>query len=1156
MIRRSTLIAVEIFLGLIAALAIGVGVAWWRLSQGPIELGFFREQMESELAAARGGRPVEIERVVLGMSDHGGAVELRAVGVSVRDAAGAVLTSATEARIELNVLPLLIGRVSLVRAEFDGGQITLTNKLDGALHVAFGPPGAPPDIIIKPPPPDETLEQRVARVLDGLASAFRPVGAGGALRSLAVRGAELAIIDERGGGHWRADAANLELARQNRVLALTADARLEGAEGLAPASLRITTDTRFQSAIVEFGAEDVRPRALLSPAILGPFAALDAPLTATISVALDRTSGVTRFEGEATIGRGAADMPGGRFDLAGGRLHGRYDIDSDELIFDQLQLAGARTRINGEVRVRDFSAIMRAAPNEPAAFDIALPSLTLDVPGTFSEPIAFSNVAIVGAIVSAERTISLTRLSARTGQAIVHAQGRFYWQQAGSDGKLYPGIELHGGVDGVVAARDVVRMWPMTLGETARNYVDRALVGGRVTNGVFNLDVRPADFLAPALRSEAIDVRFNVENGEFRFVPTMSPITAARGFGVLRGNSLLITVPEARINTLAVTNGRVDLPRLRPKGAMATISARAEGDARHLLEVLMQEPLNLRNSLPIDAATASGRAVVNLRLQRPMLNEVPFEQWRFNIDGTVRDLAGTMPAPRRVALAQGQMQVRGDQNAIVVSGPIRAGTSNIQQIRWTERLGRRARSEYVIAGEFDADDLSRLGYPIARYAQGRIGVQVSGDGRGFDVNNARIDLDLSDAAIEAPRGFWTKRAGAPASARFTVERQGDGGLAFNGIDARGGGLLAQGRVRLSRENRVIEVDMPRLAVEGRSDARFNAVQAADGGLDVVVRGALFDAAPFMSPDTAPPDAATATATPRAAAAPLRASVVVDRLKLRGGATLSDARVSLATARGALTMLTAEGTSPDGRPFSLGLGPRPGEPRGRIVFRSDDAGFAVRALTGAENVVGGAASADGEWRSGQGRFEVNLRDFQVVRLPAMAQMLSSVGSLRGMVETLNGDGIGFSQLEAQMTYANDRVDFSEGAMRGPALGLTGSGGYDIRRDNLEIRGVVAPSPMLNLSMLGNVPVIGDLLVSRRGEGVFAMTYSINGRAGQPRVGVNPVSVLTPGILRRIFEPLPNAQPPATPPAATGGGAQLVAPDAQSRADAPAEAAALP
>src|SRR5690606_34650393 len=176
----------------------------------------------------------------------------------------------------------------------------------------------------------------------------------------------------------------------------------------------------------------------------------------------------------------------------------------------------------------------------------------------------------------------------------------------------------------------------------------------------------------------------------------------------------------------------------------------------------------------------------------------------------------------------------------------------------------------------------------------------------------------------------------------------------------------------------------------------------------------------------------------------------------------------------------------------------------------------------------------------------------VRLPAMARLLSSAGSLTGLVEMLNGDGIGFSALVAQMTYANDRLQFTKGRLAGPSLGLTGSGSYDIRADNLDVDGVVAPSPLLNLSMLGSIPVIGDLLVSRRGEGVFGMTYSINGRAAEPRVGVNPVSALTPGILRRIFEPLPEREPQGG--AGQSGGAQTfepsgstpVAPDAMTPA----------
>jgi hypothetical protein len=1164
MIRRSTLIAVEILLGLVAALAIGVGVAWWRLSQGPIELNSIRDHIEAELSLARSGRPVGIERVELTWSRRGNALELRAIGVTVEDGQGGVLSRSDEARIELGVLPLLIGRISMERAEFSGGAMTVTRKPDGAMHIAFGPEGAPADIIIPSRPQNETLEQRVARLLDGMEAAFRPVGPGGGLRGLSVRNAALTIIDEGGGGRWTADGANLQLARRGRNLEFAADARLEGAEGLtAPATLRITTDTRFQSAVVEFGAQDARPRALFSPAMLGPFAGLDTPMNATVSIGMDRDRGVTLFEGEAVFGRGAAEMAGGEFSLEGGRVHGRYDIASDELIIDEIAFAGDRTRIGGEIHVRDVSAILRAAPNEPAAFDISLPSVRFDVPATFPEPVALSNVRIVGAVVSAERAIRFTQINAQSGQGTLTANGRLYWAEAGAgaDRRMRTGLQLNGQIAGALEAREVIQMWPIGLGEGAREFLTRSIMGGRVTDTTLRLDIRPDDLVDGILSDEAVDVRFNVTDGALRFLTTMSPVTHINGSAVVRGNRFDMTAPSARINNLTVRDGRVEIPRFKPKGELATISARADGAARNMIELLLQEPLGLGDRLPIEAASVTGTGSVTLRLQRPMLRDVPFEGWRFTVNGSIRDFAGNM-SERRVALSQGQLNVRGDQRAVTVTGPIRAGTSAIENVRWTENIiaGRRGQSssEYQISGDFDANDLERLGYPVARYAQGRIGVTVSGEGRGFDVDNARIDLDLTNAAIEAPRQFWTKRAGQAASARFNVQRQSDGGLLFTDLDARGAGLNAQGRVRLTRDERIQEADLTRLVIEGRSDARLTATRAADGGLDVSVRGALFDAAPFMGSERQPEEVTPTAALPLPA--PLRASVVVSRLKLRGGATMSDARVNLTMLRGALATLTAEGQSPRNGAFSLALGPRPDDPQGRIRMRSEDAGFAVAALTGMDNIIGGSATADGDWRGGppsQARFNVRMRDFNVVRLPAMAQLLSSAGSLTGLVDTLNGDGISFSMMEAQMAYANDRVTFTEGAMRGPALGLTGSGSYDINRDNLDVDGVVAPSPLLNLSMLGEVPVIGNLLVSRRGEGVFGMTYAINGQAGQPRVGVNPVSALTPGILRRIFEPPQprdaggsHSLPPPDPEAVAAARAAAVRGNAQTADAAPA------
>lgn len=1127
MIRRSTLIAVEVVMGLVAALVIGLGVAWWRLSQGPIELNSIREHIETELSAARSGRPVGIESVQLTWSRSGGALDLKAVGVTVEDGRGGVLSRADEARIELNLLPLMIGRISVARAEFSGGEFTFTRRPNGAIHIAFGPEGSPPDIIIPPSPRNESLEARVARLLDGLEATFRPVGAGGGLREVSVRGAKLTMIDEGGGGRWTADAANAELARRGRSLELVADARLEAAEGVAPASLRITTDTRFQSAIVEFGAENARPRALFSPAALGPFAALDAPITANISVGLDRQQGINRFEGDVTVGRGSAEVAGDDLNLSGGRLHGRYDIDSDQLIIDEIALAGQDTRIRGDIRLRDVSNIMRAEPNKPAAFNISLPSALFEAPGTFGGPLQLSNVQIEGAVDAAANSIHFSRISARTREAALSGVGRLYWARVGPDQRVMPGIELQGTVQGVVDAREVMNGWPIGLGEGIRHFLFDTIKSGRVTDGVVRINVRPGDILDQRLEDDAIDVRFNVSNGVMQFLDTMSPVTNARASGVLHGNSFNMVVHEARFHGMPVTNGRIDAPRFKPEGEMVTISAHVEGDARPMLEVLNMEPISLGDRLPIDAATATGRGSVNVTLQRPTDEHVEFEDWRFSVDGVVRDFAGNLTA-RNVALSQGQMSVRGNQEAVTVSGPIRAGSSAIQSVRWTEHIDvadTASSSEYQIAGDFTADDLERLGYPVAQYAQGRIGVTVTGRGRGFDVDNARIDLDLRNTAVELPWEFWSKRAGVAASARFNVVRQSDGGLAFNDIDARGGNLSAQGRASLTRDNIVQHVDLTRLAIDGHTDARLTATRGHDGALEISVRGALFDAEPFMSA-ARPQTEASVTPTIQVVRARddlglMRANVVVDRLRMRGGAMLANANVQVTTNSTGLLTLAAEGQAPGGEPFVLSLGPRPGDARSRVHFRSGDAGFAVFALTGAENVVGGTAQADGDWRGGassQAAFNVRMRDFQVVRLPALAQLLSSAGSLTGLVDTLNGDGIGFSVLDTQMTYANDRLRFTEGRMTGPAMGLTGVGSYDIAGDNLDVDGVIAPSPMLNLSMLGSIPVIGDLLVSRRGEGLFGMTYGINGHAGDPRVFVNPVSVLTPGILRRIFEPV--------------------------------------
>jgi len=99
------------------------------------------------------------------------------------------------------------------------------------------------------------------------------------------------------------------------------------------------------------------------------------------------------------------------------------------------------------------------------------------------------------------------------------------------------------------------------------------------------------------------------------------------------------------------------------------------------------------------------------------------------------------------------------------------------------------------------------------------------------------------------------------------------------------------------------------------------------------------------------------------------------------------------------------------------------------------------------------------------------------------------------------------------------------INGGAIGATAQGSLNTSNDQLNIRGTLIPAYGLN-SLLGNVPLLGQVLMGGKGQGLFGLTFSMTGPLKDPKFTVNPISALAPGFLRLIFD-LPNGTgiPPA-------------------------------
>ena len=103
--------------------------------------------------------------------------------------------------------------------------------------------------------------------------------------------------------------------------------------------------------------------------------------------------------------------------------------------------------------------------------------------------------------------------------------------------------------------------------------------------------------------------------------------------------------------------------------------------------------------------------------------------------------------------------------------------------------------------------------------------------------------------------------------------------------------------------------------------------------------------------------------------------------------------------------------------------------------------------------------------------------------------------------------------------------------GAALGITARGRVNFSDDKIALEGTLVPAYAIN-SILGEIPIIGSLLVGGEGEGVVAATYTITGSLDDPQIDVNKLSALAPGFLRGLFrgkidEEDEDAEPQAMP-----------------------------
>ena len=254
------------------------------------------------------------------------------------------------------------------------------------------------------------------------------------------------------------------------------------------------------------------------------------------------------------------------------------------------------------------------------------------------------------------------------------------------------------------------------------------------------------------------------------------------------------------------------------------------------------------------------------------------------------------------------------------------------------------------------------------------------------------------------------------------------------------------------------------------------------------------------------------------------------------------RGTLARGAGIWRAVTLSGLIKDGKTLSIRIEPGKDDSRDLSVL-SNDAGETLRTFGYYPNMIGGQLDISGTFNDRitgsplSGRLAAT--DFRIVKAPVLARLVS-VLALTGILDELRGQGLSFADLEVPFVRHEGVITLKDARVHGAALGFTASGKIFSHAEVMDIEGTLVPAYVIN-SALGNIPFLGTLFSGgEKGGGVFAATYKMTGPIEDPKVTVNPLSVLAPGFLRKLFGLFDAAEP--TAPAAKPS-PNLLAPQTQ-------------
>ncbi len=676
-----------------------------------------------------------------------------------------------------------------------------------------------------------------------------------------------------------------------------------------------------------------------------------------------------------------------------------------------------------------------------------------------------------------------------------------------------------------VEQEKIASVWPKFLeGENAEQWIVKKL-----SNGIFRDVKAKLDIVGMKIASDINDDpewSFDVSNivADFKAEDMMldyrSPLDMATNiYGSGRfdyaEDSLSIKIKKAKIGNMQVRNSTMFFDRLIEEGVGdADLHVHLNGDIAEVMRYVSKEPISLGDEIGMDIDKVKGNADLSVRLVFPARASVDVKDFKINVLGKLKDVLlpdvietlDLSGGPLDFAIKEGKVSLKG--NPMLDNRPI--------DFSWETFLNSKGKPyKEKITAKITADPniRSQLGIDLSDFIEGSLIADITYILYRNGTAKADVKIDATPAIFFVEPFDYEKPSGEKASASFTAHFKDKSIQKITNLTAEGKDFsLSNAQVNFIHNGNETLLDsgvFPEFILRetnGKIDFKFDKSRAVD--INMVTQ--FLDAQPFMDAE----EVVGEYEEP-----PMRIKVTAKKMRTAPKEKISNVRIYMdIDDKGRFNQMEMDARAGDSDVFVRFNEDKEGKRTFRL--KTEDAGGLLEAFQVYNNIRGGTMVIYGEPIRGVNdrnlRGKAEIRDFTVVKAPALTKILS-VLSLTGIGEALSDRGLKFTKMEVDFSWLfrknGSLLVLKNGRTSGNSLGILFDGTFDNEKRFVDISGTIAPMAGLN-KLIGKIPLLGDILTGGSG-GVFAATYSVKGSSDNPVISANPLSVLTPGILRRIL-----------------------------------------